>query len=155
MTMLDKYGKELRTGDLVRVSNAYFKSANGLFFVRHSPGDPDWSGDDFSLRRIKKNGELTDGPKKVEFWPLKSYCSDSTKNALAREWNEKNAEIEIITSGISRKFVGKHFAEKADNTYHYMTDARWNWGKHSAEYLRNKRIRDHYLEVAEFCNLEG
>ena len=42
--MLDKNGVEIKTGDIVEISGAYFKNDNGLYFVTHSPGDPTWSG---------------------------------------------------------------------------------------------------------------
>ena len=52
--MLDKNGVEIKTGDIVEISGAYFKNDNGLYFVTHSPGDPTWSGRDYSLKRISK-----------------------------------------------------------------------------------------------------
>ena len=54
--MLDKNGVEIKTGDIVEISGAYFKNDNGLYFVTHSPGDPTWSGRDYSLKRISKYG---------------------------------------------------------------------------------------------------
>ena len=38
--MVDKNGVEMKTGDIVRVSGAYFKNDNGLWFIERSPGDP-------------------------------------------------------------------------------------------------------------------
>lgn len=42
--MVDKNGVEMKTGDIVRVSGAYFKNDNGLWFIERSPGDPSWCG---------------------------------------------------------------------------------------------------------------
>ena len=55
--MLDKNGIEIKTGDIVEITGAYFKNDNGLYYVEHSAGDPDWSGSDHSLRKISKRGK--------------------------------------------------------------------------------------------------
>ena len=34
LKMLDKNGREIKMGDIVRVENGYFKSSNGLFFLK-------------------------------------------------------------------------------------------------------------------------
>ena len=57
--MLDMNNVEIKTGDVVEISGAYFKNHNGLYFVEHSAGDPGWSGSDHSLRKISKTGKLT------------------------------------------------------------------------------------------------
>ena len=38
--MLDKNGIEIKTGDVVEITGAYFKNDNGLYFVERSAGDP-------------------------------------------------------------------------------------------------------------------
>ena len=35
--MLDKNGKEMVTGCVVEIKNAYFKTDNGLYFIEKSP----------------------------------------------------------------------------------------------------------------------
>lgn len=40
--MFDKNGKEIKTGMAVRVSGAYFKKDNGLYFVDRSLGEASW-----------------------------------------------------------------------------------------------------------------
>ena len=40
--MFDKNGHEIKTGDIVEITGAYFKNDNGLYFVDNSPGDPNW-----------------------------------------------------------------------------------------------------------------
>lgn len=40
ITMLDKNGVEICTGQVVKVTGAFFKNDNGLYFVDNSPGDP-------------------------------------------------------------------------------------------------------------------
>lgn len=146
--MMDKNGREIRTGDVVRVSNAYFKNDNGLYFVAHSPGDRSWCGNDYSLRKICRDGRLSTAKHNIAFWPLISFCSDRMKNAVAWEWNRDNASIEVIDS-IDRSAVRDHFLEKAANMVAGLERKAWDWGKHSAVYLHDDKIRRHYLKVAE------
>ena len=56
--MTDKNGKEIVTGDIVRITGAYFKTDNSLYFVERSPGDLNWNGDIYSLRKIGKKGKV-------------------------------------------------------------------------------------------------
>ena len=55
--MQDKNGIEMKTGDIVEITGAYFKNDNGLYFIDCSPGDPNWCGSDYSLKRISKSGK--------------------------------------------------------------------------------------------------
>ena len=55
--MKDCKGKEIRTGDIVLIAGAYFQNDNGHYAVIHSPGDKEWSGADYCLKRIKRDGE--------------------------------------------------------------------------------------------------
>lgn len=57
--MLDKNGMEIKTGMVVEIKDAFFKNDNGLYFVEHSAGDPDWCGSDHSLRKISKRGKIS------------------------------------------------------------------------------------------------
>lgn len=145
--MMDKNGREIRTGDVVRVSNAYFKNDNGLYFVAHSPGDRSWCGNDYSLRKICRDGSLSVAKYNVSFWPLVACCSDRMKNALARDWNRDHAEIEVIDT-VDRSAIRDYFAKKAADIAARLDDMRWNYGKHSAVYINDDQIRRHYLRVA-------
>lgn len=60
--MVDKNGVEMKTGDIVRVSGAYFKNDNGLWFIERSPGDPSWCGGSYSLMKLKRNGSRNNPP---------------------------------------------------------------------------------------------
>ena len=57
--MTDKNGVEIKTGMVVRISGAYFKKDNGLYYVDSSPGDPSWCGKDHCLRKITRKGEIS------------------------------------------------------------------------------------------------
>ena len=57
--MLDKNGVKMRTGDIVRITDAFFKNDNGLYFIENSPGDPNWCGRDHCLKKISKSGKIS------------------------------------------------------------------------------------------------
>ncbi len=57
--MIDKNDREIKTGDVVRVTGAYFKNDNGLFLVTESMGDPNWNGSYHSLKPLNKNGSFS------------------------------------------------------------------------------------------------
>lgn len=144
--MMDKNGREIKTGDVVRISNAFFKNDNGLYFVAASPGDASWCGSDYSLRKICRNGRLSTAKYNVSFWPLISCCSDRMKNAVSWEWNRDHAEIEVIDT-VDRTEVRAYFAEKAANLAAWLDKKKWDWGKHSSMYINDDKIRRHYLRV--------
>jgi len=148
--MVDKNGIEIRTGDVVRVSNAYFKCDNGVYFVDNSPGDPSWIGNDYSLHRIKRNGELATGKNRVAFWPLAAFTSDRSKNAAAREWNREHAEIEIIKFDKIEE-IRKHFADSAYKTERQIEYYVWHcgWNEHGKEIRMYKDCVAHYKAVAK------
>lgn len=60
--MFDKNGVEIRTGHIVKVTGAFFKNDNGLYYVEHSPGDPSWSGQDHCLKKVCKDGASASPP---------------------------------------------------------------------------------------------
>ena len=68
--MQDKNGIEMKTGDIVEITGAYFKNDNGLYFIDCSPGDPNWCGSDYSLKRISKSGKISKAKKNLCFWPI-------------------------------------------------------------------------------------
>lgn len=118
---VDKNGKEVKTGNIVRIEGAYFKNDNGNYFVAYTPGDPAWSGSDYSLRKICKNGKISVAKNNIAFWPLMSCTNNRTENDKADKWNAENATIEIIDS-IDNKYVIDYFKGKAadaENEYHY------------------------------------
>ena len=146
--MLDRNGKEIRTGMIVRVSGAYFKNDNGTYYVDHSPGDPGWCGSDYSLYKIKRNGEPSTAKYRCSFWPLVSFTTNREKNAAAHEHNKLNATIEIIdtipTDGVKKIFEERVRAEEE----HYKWIC-WNWGENSSELPKTQKLIDHYKAVAD------
>lgn len=102
----------LKTGNIVEVKNAYFKNDNGLYFIAHSPGDPSWSGSDYSLHKIKKNGELSTAQDNIRFWPLSAFTNNRQKNIEAKAWNKENATI-TATAEIN-EHIRNYFNQEAE-----------------------------------------
>lgn len=113
-TMQDKNGREMKTGDIVKIDGAYFKNDNGFYYISRTPGDPSWCGSDYSLHKISKRGKISTAKYNLAFWPLVSFCSDRSKNYAANEHNKANATIEVVFD-IDRSEVIAHFTEEAAN----------------------------------------
>lgn len=93
--MLDKNGVEIKTGDIVEITGAFFKNDNGLYFVECSPGDPSWSGKDYCLKKISKAGKISTAKYNLCFWPILTFVSDQAKTVKAHQWNREHATIEV------------------------------------------------------------
>lgn len=138
----------MTTGNIVRISNAYFKNDNGLYFVEHSPKDPGWCGQDYCLKKIKRNGELSTAKHNIAFWPLSSYCSDRQKNYDAMRWNRVNAKIEIV-NGIQTGNVAEYFQGRADGLSKDLKWMEYNWGADHPETERIRDTRSFYEDLAQ------
>lgn len=113
MKKTDINGIEMKTGNIVEIKNAFFKNDNGIYFIAHTPGDPTWSGNDYSLRKMCKNGKISINSRNIAFWPLSAFTNNREKNRECREWNEANATIEIIFS-VDNTAVVEHFRNEAE-----------------------------------------
>lgn len=149
--MLDKNGKEIKTGDVVKISGAYFANDNGLYFVENSEGDPSWCGTDHSLKKISKKGKISVAKRNICFWPISVFVSDRTKRAEANEHNKKFAEIEIIDN-VDKSEIAKHFEELAANLNKDIERMKWNFGEDSECVKMQEEIQAHYLKVAKYCS---
>jgi hypothetical protein len=96
--MLDKNGREIKTGDIVKIEGGYFKADNGTFLVEKSPGDPSWSGSDYCLKKCNKKGVESTSKYATAFWPLMITVSSRDKSIAAKQHNKEHATIEIIGS---------------------------------------------------------
>lgn len=146
--MTDKNGREIHTGDVVRISNAFFKTDNGLYFVDNSPGDVSWYGYDYSLFRINQNGTLSKSKRSVGFWPIFVTVSDRFKTLEARAWNKAHAEIEIVDN-VDRKYIREHFEIKTEQMKNLIDAEIWQYGRDSKVVERDRKIMAHYKNVAE------
>lgn len=149
--MKDKNGREIRTGDVVRISGAFFKNDNGLYFVTHSPGDYSWCGTDYSLNKISKSGRISTAKYKVCFWPIFCCVNDREKAARARDWNREHAEIEVI-DGINRSEIRAYFEDRAKSILPHMERAKREWGKHCHDYVHSSMVHDMYMKYAASCD---
>jgi len=95
---MDKNGKEIKTGHIVKIEGGFFKADNGTFLVKHAPGDPSWSGSDYCLTKCNKKGVESEAKYATAFWPLMITVSSSEKRIAAKQHNKEHATIEIIGS---------------------------------------------------------
>ena len=146
--MTDKNGIEMKTGMTVRITGAYFKNDNGLYFVDNSPGDPTWCGSDYSLKKIRRNGQLSTAKGSVCFWPICYFCSDQAKNAAAREWNAEHAQIEVV-SVPDMSAIKAHFEDEAARMAYTMERHRYDWGEDSPHYKKEQHMLSHLRAVVE------
>ena len=146
--MKEKNGIEMKTGDIVEISGAYFKNDNGLYFIEYSPGDPSWSGLDYCLKRISKTGKISKAKHNTCFWPIGIFISDYFKRSEAQKWNEKYAQIEV-KSVKSMEEVAGFFRFKAEEAGKHIQRMIFDWGEDHPEVQKYKDIRDHYLNVIQ------
>lgn len=126
--MTDKNNRPMKTGDVVEITGACFKNDNGLYFVEHTPGDPNWSGRDHCLRRIKRNGELSAAKDNICFWPISAFVNSRDKRAAANQWNREHAEIEIKRFP-NTAHIAKFFADEAEKQDKEAQRCIWNLGE--------------------------
>lgn len=145
--MTDKNNRPMKTGDVVEITGAYFKNDNGLYFVEHTPGDPNWSGRDHCLRRIKRNGELSTAKDNICFWPISAYVNSRDKRAAANQWNREHAEIEIKTFPHT-EHIAKFFAAEADSLNATIKRYTWDFGEDCQTVKDAKETQAFYRSVA-------
>jgi hypothetical protein len=147
--MQDKHGVEIKTGDIVEITGAYFKNDNGLYFLEHSPGDPSWSGSGHCLKRISKTGKISNAKYSLCFWPISSYVSDRFKSAQAARWNKEHAVIEVKDPCKDMSEVIAFFQTQADNLMDPIRWAIYDWGGEHPTVQMQKEIQNHYTALAQ------
>lgn len=151
--MQDKNGRTMRTGDIVKIENAYFKNDNGYYFIDRSPGDASWLGSDYSLHKIGKRGKISTAKYNIAFWPLSSYCSDQRKNAEAHEHNKKYATIEVVFD-VDRSEVIAHFEQEAQHSEEQAKTWAWRFGEDSETAQKEKNIAAYHRATVERMRTE-
>ena len=151
--MTDKNNRTMKTGDVVEITGAYFKNDNGLYFVEHSAGDPNWSGHDHCLRRIKRNGELSTAKDNLCFWPIHAFVNSRDKRAAANQWNREHAEIEIKTFPHT-EHIAKFFAAEADSLDATIKRYTWDFGEDCQTVKDTKETQAFYRSVADGLRTE-
>lgn len=146
--MFDKNGIEIKTGDIVEITGAYFKNDNGFYFVANSYGDPSWCGTDHSLRKISKQGKISKSVRNICFWPIMITVNNRFKRAEAKEWNEEHAEIKII-DGVDKTEIIEYFKNKEKQSENLAEDYKWRFGEESTVVKDTLKIKEHYAAVVE------
>lgn len=146
--MTDKNGIEIKTGDIVEITGAYFKRDNGLYFVDNSPGDPNWRGNDHCLKKISKAGKISKTKYNICFWPI-MVTVNGPKYYEAKRWNAENAAIEVKPALANMAEVAAHFREAAENVVDEINRLSWNFGESHPSVFRNREIMMHYEAVAK------
>ena len=152
--MLDKNGREIKTGDIVRITGAYFRHDNSLYFVYRSPGDVNWCGNFHSLHKISKRGKVSTAKYNICFWPITSTVSSYEKTVLANEWNREHAEIEI-TENVPLHEVKAHFENEAAEVQESIDWERSRcYGTNESQRLKSDREYKAFLDtiVARVAN---
>lgn len=145
--MFDKNGIEIKTGNIVEVSGAFFKNDNGLYFVEHSPGDPGWSGRDHCLKKISKSGKISTAKKNICFWPISVFVSSRAKSAEAKSWNAEHATIEVKTIE-NMDEVAAHFLEEASSMDKEIKRMEWTFGEDDPTAVKFRGIKAFYESIA-------
>lgn len=151
--MTDKNNRTMKTGDVVEITGAYFKNDNGLYFVEHTPGDPNWSGRDHCLRRIKRNGELSTAKGNLCFWPIHAFVNSRDKRAAANQWNREHAEIEIKTFP-NTAHIAAFFTAEADSLDVTIKRYTWDFGEDCQTVKDTKETQAFYRSVADGLRAE-
>lgn len=151
--MNDKNNRPMKTGDVVEITGAYFKNDNGLYFVEHTPGDPNWSGRDHCLRRIKRNGELSTAKDNICFWPISAFVNSRDKRAAANQWNREHAEIEIKTFPHT-EHIAAFFTAEADSLDVTIKRYTWDFGEDCQTVKDTKETQAFYRSVADGLRAE-
>ena len=144
--MKDSNNIDLMIGDIVEISGAYFKNQNGYYFIERDDGNA------LTLRKIGKTGKLLKSGNTVEFFPLKSFCSDPVKNREAKKHNAEFARIEktekVPFCGVAEYFrdqiTEKEKYIKREEIYNYRGDLD----------LRKEELKKLQSVYARFADVE-
>lgn len=151
--MTDKNGIEIKTGDIVEITGAYFKNDNGLYFVANSPGDPSWNGSGHCLQKISKSGKLSTAKRNLCFWPIRVFVSSYDKRVAAREWNAAHATIERASVKNMAEVVA-YFRDEATRVTKITDRMAWDFGEDSEVIQLNRAMAQHYEAVAQYVEEE-
>lgn len=139
--MKDINNVEIKLGDIVEIKGSCVKRDNGLYMVKHVPGQPNWSGSDVSLEKILKSGKMSKASYSVNSFPLVCYINDRQKSREIKEYNAKNATIEVRTD-INNTYVLENLKEELES---YKVQA-----ERIKMYNGEGKLYNEYLEIIEF-----
>ncbi len=143
----DRNGREIRPGDVVKISDAYFKNDNGLYFVENAPGRASWRGSDLSLKKISKSGKISTAKYSLAFWPLKCFVSSWEKRTAGNAWNAEHAKIELSSVADVSEIVA-YFREKAESSIEQADREARDFGQDSENVAALRRYAEEYEATA-------
>lgn len=146
--MLDKNGIEIKTGDIVEITGAYFKNDNGLYFVANSPQNPFWSGSDHCCHKISKAGRISKAKHHLCFWPISVFVNDRTLRAEANQWNAEHAQIEVKTIDNMAEVIG-YFQQELNDLQGSIQRMIWDYGEESEPVKKYKTMAQAYYDIIE------
>lgn len=94
--MNDINGVKLEAGQIVRISNAFHKSDNGLYLIVSDPESPT-GGEYYTLHRISARGKLSCARRTLNYWPLIACSANYLTRMDIKLYNEEHAQIEVTT----------------------------------------------------------
>lgn len=144
--MKDKNGTEIKTGMIVEITGAYFKSDNALYLVAASPRDPSWSGKHYSLIRISKAGKISTAKYRICFWPLTAVGGSQIRRMEARRWNDEHAAIEVKQIGNMEGAIA-YFREAADRAKESLQKTARLYGEADLSTEHDRALAAHYEAV--------
>lgn len=144
--MTDKNNIEIKTGDIVEITDAFFKTDNGLYFVTASPDDPSWSGRDHCLKKISRKGKISTAKYNICFWPIGVFVSDRAKAAEARRWNKEHAQIEVKSVSDMAE-VKAYFQARVKDCEAAIRRETWDFGEDAECVQKDKTFLAHYEAV--------
>lgn len=142
----NKEETQMKTGDIVRITGAYFKNDNGLYVVTRSPGDPSWSGDYYSLTKVGVSGKLSTAKYNLGSWPIMVMVSGGAKAAEAKAWNAAHAEIHPAAVK-DMSGVIDYFRAQAEECREMVEHYSPYWGAGSIDIANYRSAQEFYEAV--------
>lgn len=138
--------KNFKTGDIVEISDAFFKCDNGLFLVTKSYENPHYTCEkgEYALKKISQNGKIN--KKSCTLFPLRAFVNDAKKRVEANAWNKENVKIKLAYVSDMSEVIA-HFQEEADNAAARAKNYAWDWGEDSNVVKMEKDAAEFYQSV--------
>jgi len=146
--LIDKNGREIKTGDAVVITGAYFKNDNATYFVTHSPGDVTWTGKNYSLIKMSKTGKISKSKNKYGSWPIGIYTNDRKKQEEGTKWNKEHAQIEIVNININERV--EYFNKEMQDYIDFIKNNIHRFGADSDVIKQQKDMAEHCQHVIDY-----
>lgn len=146
--MTDKNGVELKTGQVVEITGAFFKNDNGLWLITNTPGDVNWLGSECALVKVSGSGKISTAKYRHGFWPVSVCLSNPAKRHEANAWNAEHAEVEVVTIPNMDGIIA-YFQDIHDANARIVQREVWDFGEEAEVVRKDKAILEHYRKVID------